>query len=52
MTRTDRRDAAVEPQEWPGYGRRWWVLATMTVCLLVLIMGNTILNVSLPSVQR
>lgn len=36
----------------PAYSRRWWVLATMTVCLLVVIMGNTILNVALPTVQR
>jgi EmrB/QacA subfamily drug resistance transporter len=36
----------------PGYARRWWVLTTMTVCLLVVIMGNTILNVALPTVQR
>jgi EmrB/QacA subfamily drug resistance transporter len=36
----------------PGYARRWWVLATMTVCLLVVITGNTILNVALPTVQR
>src|SRR4051812_20690504 len=35
-----------------SYSRRWWVLATMTVCLLVVIMGNTILNVALPTVQR
>ncbi|MET0765481.1 MAG: MFS transporter [Blastococcus sp.] len=36
----------------PGYARRWWVLATMTVCLLVVIMGNTILNVAIPTLQR
>lgn len=36
----------------PGYPRRWWVLATMTVCLLVVITGNTILNVAIPTVQR
>ena len=36
----------------PGHARRWWVLTTMTVCLLVVIMGNTILNVALPTVQR
>ena len=35
-----------------SYARRWWVLATMTVCLLVVIMGNTILNVALPTLQR
>jgi EmrB/QacA subfamily drug resistance transporter len=35
-----------------GYARRWWVLATMIVCLLMVIMGNTILNVALPTLQR
>lgn len=46
---TDRTAAEEAP---PGYARRWWVLATMTVCLLVVIMGNTILNVALPTLQR
>lgn len=46
---TDRTEAEEAP---PGYARRWWVLATMTVCLLVVIMGNTILNVALPTLQR
>ena len=50
MTATDR--AAAPDQVSAGYARRSWVLATMTVCLLVVIMGNTILNVALPSVQR
>ena len=50
MTATDREAPPAEAH--PGYARRWWVLATMTVCLLVVIMGNTILNVALPSVQR
>src|SRR3954468_21863801 len=36
----------------PGYARRGWVLTPMTVCLLVVITGNTILNVALPTVQR
>ena len=50
MTRaTDSTTAEEAP---PGYARRWWVLATMTVCLLVVIMGNTILNVALPTLQR
>ncbi|WP_309229929.1 MFS transporter [Blastococcus sp. TML/M2B] len=46
---TDRTEVEEAP---PGYARRWWVLATMTVCLLVVIMGNTILNVALPTLQR
>jgi EmrB/QacA subfamily drug resistance transporter len=35
-----------------GYERRWWVLTTMIVCLMVVIMGNTVLNVALPTLQR
>ena len=51
MTATDRSlpEAA---EERPGHARRWWVLATMTVCLLVVIMGNTTLNVAIPTLQR
>ena len=43
---------ATAPETSPGYAQRWWVLATMTVCLLVVITGNTILNVAIPRVQR
>jgi EmrB/QacA subfamily drug resistance transporter len=46
------REAAAAEELPPGYARRWWVLATMTVCLLVVIIGNTILNVALPTLQR
>ncbi|WP_100500097.1 MFS transporter [Geodermatophilus chilensis] len=51
MTATERSlpEAA---EERPGYARRWWVLATMTICLLVVIMGNTTLNVAIPTLQR
>jgi EmrB/QacA subfamily drug resistance transporter len=53
VTGTDRAPAAVPlEEERPGYARRWWVLATMTVCMLVVITGNTILNVALPTLQR
>jgi EmrB/QacA subfamily drug resistance transporter len=50
VTATDREIPPADVR--PGYAQRWWVLATMTVCLLVVIMGNTILNVALPTVQR
>ena len=49
MTATGQVPAS---QASPGYAQRWWVLATMTVCLLVVIMGNTILNIAIPTVQR
>jgi EmrB/QacA subfamily drug resistance transporter len=55
VTRTERRRPSASEthvEDWPGYARRWWVLATMTVCLLVVIMGNTILNVAIPTLQR
>ncbi|MCZ2806232.1 MFS transporter [Modestobacter sp. VKM Ac-2983] len=56
MSTTERpAPAAGEPatSELPaGYERRWWVLGTMIVCLLMVIMGNTILNVALPTLQR
>jgi EmrB/QacA subfamily drug resistance transporter len=55
VTRTHRSAGTTAPTGAdlpPGYERRWWVLATMTVCLLVVIMGNTILNVALPTLQR
>jgi EmrB/QacA subfamily drug resistance transporter len=47
------RSAVPEAAELPaGYDKRWWVLTTMIVCLLMVIMGNTILNVALPTLQR
>ena len=49
MTATGHAPVSDAP---PGYAKRWWVLATMTVCLLVVITGNTILNVAIPTVQR
>jgi len=49
MTATDR---ATPAEASAGYEKRWWVLGTMTVCLLVVIMGNTILNVAIPTLQR
>jgi EmrB/QacA subfamily drug resistance transporter len=53
VTATDRTSpAAPADDERSGHARRWWVLATMTVCLLVVIMGNSILNVAIPTLQR
>jgi EmrB/QacA subfamily drug resistance transporter len=53
-TRSDRaaREDGAPDQLPSGYERRWWVLATMVTCLLMVIMGNTILNVALPTLQR
>ncbi|MCZ2816845.1 MFS transporter [Modestobacter sp. VKM Ac-2984] len=49
---TTRRPLPETTEQPEGYERRWWVLGTMIVCLLMVIMGNTILNVALPTLQR
>jgi EmrB/QacA subfamily drug resistance transporter len=52
VTAPERTAPGAPAEDRPGYARRWWVLATMTVCLLVVIMGNTTLNVAIPTLQR
>ncbi len=32
--------------------RRWWILSVLVICLLVVILDNTILNVALRSIQQ
>ena len=34
------------------YARRWWTLAVLCLCLLVIGLDNTILNVALPTLVR
>lgn len=38
-------DAAVQ-------SRRWWILSVLCICLMVVVIDNTILNVALPSMQK
>ncbi len=52
MTDTDRAPTTATVSTPAGYDERWWVLGAMIVCLLMAIMGNTILNVALPTLQR
>ena len=33
-----------------AYDRRWWTLATLCVCVMVIGIDNTILNVAIPSI--
>src|ERR1700709_666734 len=32
--------------------RRWWILSVLVICLLVVILDNTILNVALKTIQQ
>ncbi len=34
------------------YRRRWWILATLSVSLLIIIIDDTIINVAVPTLQR
>ncbi|HEY5180686.1 MAG TPA: MFS transporter, partial [Dermatophilaceae bacterium] len=36
----------------PGHPRRWAALAVMMVCLVVVSLDNTILNVALKTIQQ
>ena len=34
------------------HDRRWWILGTLILCLLVVVLDNTILNVALATIQQ
>ena len=36
----------------PDHERRWWTLAVLCLSLLIVVMGNTVLNVALPTLVR
>jgi EmrB/QacA subfamily drug resistance transporter len=35
-----------------AYERRWWTLVVLSLCLIVITIDNTVLNVALPSIVR
>ena len=40
------------PVEHPSYARRWWVLVVLCTSLMIVIVGNTALNIALPTLAR
>ena len=36
----------------PGYQRRWWTLAVLCLSLLIVFVGNSSLNVTIPTLSR
>src|SRR5436305_14492131 len=44
-TRDGTRDDRVQE-------RRWWTLSVLCICLMVVVIDNTILNVALPAMQE
>ena len=35
-----------------GHSRRWWILAVLCTSLMLIIVGNTSLNVAIPTISR
>ncbi|GAC1596269.1 MAG: MFS transporter [Acidimicrobiales bacterium] len=52
MTPTPPQPEGRTPEEARIYDRRWWSLGTLCLCLVVIGVDNTILNVALPSIVR
>ena len=38
--------------EHAGYARRWWMLAVLCLSLLIVFVGNSSLNVTIPTLSR
>ena len=38
--------------EHPGYARRWWMLGVLCLSLLIVFVGNSSLNVTIPTLSR
>jgi len=48
LTTTERPTAAPDALD----GRRWWILAVLCTSLVIVVVGNTVLNVALPTLVR
>jgi EmrB/QacA subfamily drug resistance transporter len=43
---------AIAPVETKAYARRWWTLAVLCLSLLIVFVGNSSLNVTIPTLSR
>jgi EmrB/QacA subfamily drug resistance transporter len=43
---------AIAPVESKAYARRWWTLAVLCLSLLIVFVGNSSLNVTIPTLSR
>src|SRR5438270_4284072 len=46
---TETSTAAARPQQAPPDPRRWWTLSVLCLSLLMVVVGNTALNVAIPT---
>jgi EmrB/QacA subfamily drug resistance transporter len=49
---TENHHATSEPSGAEGHPRRWWILAVLCTSLMIVIVGNTSLNIALPTLAR
>src|SRR5438270_4372545 len=49
---TETSTAAARPQQAPPDPRRWWTLSVLCLSLLMVVVGNTALNVAIPTLVR
>src|SRR5262249_53897710 len=46
------KETRMSPTDQKIHDRRWWILAILSLSLLVISLDNTILNVGLPTIDR
>src|SRR5262245_61849402 len=44
--------ATMAPEAAAVYARRWWTLSVLCLSLLIIVVGNTTLNVAIPDLSR
>ena len=52
MTQTDDHSVTAAAADAEPYARRWWTLGVLCLSLLIIFVGNSSLNVALPTLSR
>jgi MFS family permease len=52
MTQTDDRPLAIAQEDVEPYPQRWWTLGVLCLSLLIVFVGNSSLNVAIPTLSR
>ncbi len=52
MTTTEQRPDPIGTSVDPVNDKRWWILTVLCLSLVIVIVGNTVLNVALPTLVR
>jgi len=52
MAQSRGSDTAVGDIDPAVHARRWWILTVLCTSLMIVIIGNTALNVAIPTLSR